>query len=505
MKNLNIKIGCLFLFLIIGFPCQGQEENKFPQGKDLLLPELMEQKSELTVFTKLLQETGWDKALMQSKDEHYKPIQTPPSTSPLGSSELSLIPQERPFAFTVFAESDPVFSSLGISDAATLTAYLQDHLADNMTYSNLLYDDQYTNENHVANRFVSYHLLPQKLGPNQLVYHYNELNFDLQDYIETGVAKPTVPVYDYYATMGTPQRLLKVYESKESGGVRINRFVSFDQQEYQEKEVISEGIALSKERMYAASNGNVYLLDDLLLYDDQTVYKGFAQERVRVDIASISPELMNLGYRRLLSTSPARAFYLEPNYQDKIKVFAGDLYYLPGYNSGWSDYQGDELLLVSTNGALDILIELPPVSLDGIYQLRLGLSGNPFRSIVQYYWGDEDIMQPVGLPIDERTSYNEGYEAYGRNDSSFVDLDLILSQGGHMRVPNVFKSAFTSNIRDYSPLGRRIVGSFDMKADKKYYFRIKSVGTSNGQLFLDYLELVPATVFQNPEKAEDIW
>ena len=74
-----------------------------------------------------------------------------------------------------------------------------------------------------------------------------------------------------------------------------------------------------------------------------------------------------------------------------------------------------------------------------------------------------------------------------------------------MRVPNVFKSAFTSNIRDYSPLGRRIVGSFDMKADKKYYFRIKSVGTSNGQLFLDYLELVPATVFQNPEKAEDIW
>lgn len=505
MKNLNIKIGCLFLSLIIVGPCLGQEKNEIPQENSLLLPEVMEQKTDLTVFTKLLQETGWDEALMQSKDEHYRPVQTPPSTSPLGNDEQGFIPQERPFAFTVFAESDLVFSSLGISDAATLTAYLQEHLADDMTFSNLLYDDQYTNENHVANRFVSYHLLSQKLSPNQLVYHYNELNFDLKDYIETGLAKPTVPVYDYYATMGIPQRLLKIYESKESGGVRINRFVSFDQQEYKEKEVISEGISLSKERMYAASNGNVYLLDDLLLYDDQTVYKGFARERLRIDIASISPELMNLGYRRLLSTSPARAFYLAPDYQDKIKVFAGDLYYLPGYNSGWSDYQGDELLLVSTNGALDILIELPPVALDGIYQLRLGLSGNTSRSIVQYYWGDEDIMSPVGLPIDERTSYNKGYEAYGWNDSSFVDLDLILSQGGHMRVPDIFKSAFTSNIRDYSPLGRRIVGSFDMRADKKYYFRIKSVGTSNGQLFLDYLELVPATVFQNPEKAEDIW
>lgn len=506
MKNFKIKAGFFLACLAIGLPGYALGEKEEPQENHVLLPDMMKQKSDLTVFTKLLQETGWADSLMLVKDESYVPVQNPPLTSPLGFEKSGFVPQERPFAFTVFAESDSVFSSMGITDAASLTAYLQEHYADDAAFSGLIYDDQYTRENHAANRFVAYHLLAQKLNPQQLVYHYNEIDFELWDFLNTGEAKATAPIYDYYTTMGTSRRLIKLYESKDSEGVRINRFVTYDPDLYREGEVLLKGLSVSKERMYEALNGNVYLLKDMLLYDDQLVEKGYAQERLRFDVASLSPELMNLGYRRLLTDIPDKAFYMEPDYLEKIKVLAGDLYYLTGFQSGWSDYQGDEYLLVAQDGQLDIILELPPVAVAGTYQLRLALSGNPSRSVVQYYVGEGNALAPAGLPVDERTSYMDGYFSYGRGATTFVNEDLVISQGGHMRAPGVYGDNYSSGIMNYTPCGRRIVGNFYMDPAKKYYFRIKSAGDlGKAQLFLDYLELVPSTVFNHPSKTEDCW
>ncbi len=506
MKNFKIKAGFFLACLAIGFPGYALGEKEELQENHVLLPDMMKQKSDLTVFTKLLQETGWADSLMLVKDESYVPVQNPPLTSPLGFEKSGFVPQERPFAFTVFAESDSVFSSMGITDAASLTAYLQEHYADDAAFSGLIYDDQYTRENHAANRFVAYHLLAQKLNPQQLVYHYNEIDFELWDFLNTGEAKATAPIYDYYTTMGTSRRLIKLYESKDSEGVRINRFVTYDPDLYREGEVLLKGVSVSKERMYEALNGNVYLLKDMLLYDDQLVEKGYAQERLRFDVASLSPELMNLGYRRLLTDIPDKAFYMEPDYLEKIKVLAGDLYYLTGFQLGWSDYQGDEYLLVAQDGQLDIILELPPVAVAGTYQLRLALSGNPSRSVVQYYVGEGNALAPAGLPVDERTSYMDGYLSYGRGATTFVNEDLVISQGGHMRASGVYGDNYSSGIMNYTPCGRRIVGNFYMDPAKKYYFRIKSAGDlGKAQLFLDYLELVPSTVFNHPSKTEDCW
>ena len=80
------------------------------------------------------------------------------------------------------------------------------------------------------------------------------------------------------------------------------------------------------------------------------------------------------------------------------------------------------------------VIKLPPVPVDGTYQLRLGLYGDSNRGIVQYYFGSEDDMAPVGIPIDERVRIDwsgntatSGYYAYGW-ENSFVASDLILYQ-----------------------------------------------------------------------------
>lgn len=501
MKNMKI-MAVLLTFLIGGLSGMARSEEDNAPKNDVLLPELIRQREELSIFSKLLQETGWADSLLRSVDESYVPVSEVPSkVSSVTFPVQGFAPPQKPIAYTVFAECDSVFAAYGISDAATLTAYLQEHYGGEYMYGDLLYDDQYTDERHVANRFVSYHLLPQKLWPEQLVYHYNENDFDLDDYLATGIAKPTVPIYDYYATMGTPQRLLKVYESKESQGVRLNRIVTFKQDVYEEDVVKKEGLLISKAQMDSALNGNVYFLNDLLVYDEWMSYAGLGQERLRFDLSSISPELMNLGYRRIMNSS-ARAVYLVPDFLSNIKSLAGNLYYLPGFRSNWSDYQGDELLLVSENDNLDVLIMLPPVPADGTYQLRLGLSGNPYRSVVQYYVGGESAIWPMGLPVDERTqNNNEDYKKYGLGNPSFVDENLLIFHGGHMKAPGIF----SKRIPYKSSIGRRIIGEVAMNADQKYYLRIKSMIKSEMQLFLDYIELVPSAVYNNPSQPEDPW
>lgn len=286
MKRIYTMIGIgAFLW---GTSISGMAQNIEEEVPAVVLPELMQQQQNITVFTRLLQQTGWNKVLEQSQDDAYVPMADPPTDSP---AQPCIVPQTKEIAFTVFAESDEVFAANNITDAASLTEYLKQNYV--FYNSDLLYDDQYTDQRHVVNQFVSYHLLPQALSPKQLVIHYNEKDFDLSGFLATGIPQITVPVYDYYETLGTPHRLLKVYESSSSNGIKLNRFARYRNDEFVEKEVIAEGITVSAENSLKAENGYVYLLDKMLVYDEKTVHN-FA-ERIRIDLASRSPELMNLG------------------------------------------------------------------------------------------------------------------------------------------------------------------------------------------------------------------
>lgn len=507
LKHLGTGLFCLACTL----PVMAQTDSQ-PEENSLLLPVALEQQTDFKVFTKLLKETQWDKALMISEDESFVPVYNPPG-NPLFGYYNAETPQSRPYAFTVFAEHDSVFASKGITDAATLTTYLQEHYADHSVFDGMLYNDEYTDERHAVNRFVAYHLLPQILRPEQLVIHYNEFGLDTNSFISEGKAELGIPVYEYYTTMGTDRRLLKLYESKTSGGVRLNRIVVHDPETYMEQEVKQEGIQVSGDHMQTASNGNIYFLNKLLVYDDAFALDGLAQERMRFDFTALSPELMNLGYRRLMNNS-FQNLYLPPNYMDNIKVLSGDLFYNPGFQRGWGDYQGDEIVVSDALGkgiSCDVLIKLPPIPADGTYQLRLGLYGNPLRGIIQYYWGPEDNIALVGIPVDERVPYYTGFQDGGYGEyygwgTSFVDSDLISYHANLMKGPNSFVYGMYGNkpVREILSCGRRIIGNFDMRADETYYFRIK-IPQGYCAILLDYLELVPRSVYDNPSKAEDIW
>lgn len=505
MRRIYTMIGIgAFLW---GIGISGMAQNIEEDVPAVVLPELMEQQQNITVFTRLLQQTGWDKVLEQSQDDSYVPVADPPTDSP---AQPCIVPQTKEIAFTVFAENDEVFSANNITDAASLTEYLKQHYV--FHNSDLLYDDQYTDLRHVVNQFVSYHLLPQAVSPKQLVIHYNEIGFDLNAYLATGIPQTTVPVYDYYETLGTPRRLLKIYESSSSDGIRLNRFARYQKDEFAEKEVIDEGISVSAEQSLEAENGYVYLLDEMLVYDKNTV-DNFA-ERIRIDLASRSPELMNLGYRRPLYDIFS-SVYCQPGFQNWIQVISGNLYYLSGFRKGWCDYQGDEFLLKAPANGGEVIIKLPPVPFDGTYQVRLGTSGNLNRGTVQYYFSEEDTgWQPLGFPVSDQvvqmgitSSYPIGYGSYGWHKNSFSDPDVMLEAGNMMKAPASYMNEFwvKKPAREMPHAGRRILGSFYMESGKNYYIRIQSVHSEPSEIFLDYLELVPSEVFLHPSVVEDIW
>ena len=84
---------------------------------------------------------------------------------------------------------------------------------------------------------------------------------------------------------------------------------------------------------------------------------------------------------------------------------------------------------------------------------------------------------------------------------------------GYMKAPNYFcitngkgdPADVVRNIGGASAALRRIVTVSEMSSGKTYYLRFKSaLKKLDSQLFLDYFEIVPTSVF-NGVKAEDIW
>ena len=137
-------------------------------------------------------------------------------------------PEHRKYGYTIFAEPDEYWRSQGVDPAAPDA--LQQLI--NWIQKNKMYfsedenktDDNYSSPDHILYRWVTYHILPMRIPANKLVYHCNEMGYS--------VARPltyTLPVYEWYCTVGKGiRRLLKIYESKESEGVYLNRFPVID-------------------------------------------------------------------------------------------------------------------------------------------------------------------------------------------------------------------------------------------------------------------------------------
>lgn len=450
--------------------------------------------------------------------------------------------------FTIFAEPDEVLKKEGINTFADLVERANQEYANCKNWYSYVEDaginvstgNDYTNQWNALNMFIRYHILHYALSTDKLVYSYNELK--------------DMDVYEYVRTL-LPGTMFKLTGIKDPGGnvgeIRINRQLNTPTLTSDPgntnrngtaylaaNQVIDEGILVGNTKINSrqASNGYVHPISDVLAYKE-TVPNKVLNERLRFEFMSLFDESMTNRYRGYTGAD-LKSFFgrtdrditavrIPEGYFENMVIYNGDasrVYYLTkdqanGYNGYdcWNDYQGDELYC---KGAYDFAIKLPPVPKDGTYELRFGYVNNGKRTIVQFYLGhssDRSTMTPCDIPLDQNvnpTSTTVGWTNPNTDGDNGAAVDKAMHNRGWMRGPNYFsnkKYGEGSTARFKSDGGqhhiRRVVTKQYFKQGEENWFRCKTAMPENteAEFQLDYIELVPATVYNHSNLTEDIF
>lgn len=512
-------------------------------------------KSGYSVMSKLIMACDLVDTLNAFRDDTWERlyltggVQDLPKHTSVG--QIGTIPQHRYYGFTLFAETDRFWEeTLGKNVEEIQVKDVCDYLKQSGLFDHVdgtTFGDDYSDQMNFLNQFVTYHLIPQRIGREKLVIHYNELGYNY-----TQNSSPTVPICDFYQTMGLP-RLIKTYESRESKGIYLNRFpvlrngvgrFSKSQENLNDYHESGDFYALSglatapdenqgvKVLTYSetgtdnssVANGIVYPIEHLLCWSENVVNQ-MANQRIRIDVGCMMPELMNndvRSHRAYYSYGATNCRGIPTNYRyiENVEIKDGTLfYYLPGYLSSYHNLQGDEFNII---GRYDFTMKLPPVPRSGQYEIRFGVAtGSRVRSMAQVYFGsDPDMMPAAGIPMDLRlgglekrdgsvtTDSGVGWEADTDDQEHNDEVAKRMRAKGFMKAPNLWTNSMGSStsIRTFHYMTRRIVISTYMTPYQNYYIRFKSVlDLEDREFYMDYFEYVAKEVYDNPNVPEDIW
>lgn len=502
----------------------------------MYLQDLLEhQKEGFLVMAKAIQACGLMDTLSKIRDEVYENRylrgQIPDRVSlyidghhhsTSGGLNPNWTPRHRLYGFTIFAETDDFWREQGLDPTApssTLLPQLMQWIIDNHQYSDddqFVTDEHYSKEANLLYQWTTYHILPFRTPSDRLVFHRNEFGYDANRQTFT------IPMYEIYTTMGK-RRILKIYESKESNGVYLNRFPNLEQNR---REVLHElscdedkvGCRIDKNPERAILNDIVncciYPIDAPLSYNDK-VRDNLAKQRLRFDGMSLFPEAMSNDIRLKLSADQKNQdVYIPPtriyNYFENMQMNDQTIFiYLNAYGYNWCNLHSDEM---KAKGRFELTFKLPPVPRRGTYEFRYDVLPNGDRGIQQFYFGDDPKKMPAaGIPVNLTRgigSMNVGYEPDGDDEDYNIEVDKRLRNNGVMKgAKTVTANGSSGDIeRNRSSNLRYIVVRQTLDPDKTYYLRAKSVLDSEEmEFYMDYMEYCPKEVYDNPERPEDIW
>lgn len=518
-------------------------ESMQPSGS---LSQLMKNDNRITLFAKAIEATGWDKELGAVRDDAYSVGAdsinwTNPALVIHTAAEYDNVAY-MPIRYvnrTAFVETDSVYAVHGIKTLEELNNYA--HSLYDVVYPEDASVSDMKDKRNALNRFVGYHILPFKAG----YYQLTAVDGDLKDQktsptITKCFARTEIDIADWYETL-SPHSLMKFsFPSGSDYGLYINRRGVQSREDergvfVRGSKIMTEGdlcgdASMEEPLCETGANGYYYFIDDIIAYDENT-QKVVLNERMRIDCTTLSPDFI---------TSGARGHYARNGAGSKNGKYApGGQQAGPytnnatclGFKSGaaknfefndnnthlhvrnrfidfWS-YGGDELIV---KGQFDVTIKLPPVPA-GTYEVRLGTcTGFNSRGIIQFYLDD----QPTGVPIDFRPS---GENLFGfQSDKSLgtpeaiAEADKMYRNQGWMKGPGSYRSGSAGwsdsnqSFRNQNNTVRAIICHFDNDGKTDHYLRLKQVLESGeSEINLDFIEIVPKDVYDNPDVPEDIW
>ena len=387
-----------------------------------------------------------------------------------------------------------MFKSKGIETIEQLKAFAKKVYDDTYPEDAGKFDDDPTNRKNPLNRFVAYHILDRYAD-------YGELTIPDKTGTKAQFRTNLQDIMEFYETM-CPYTIMQVCDA--AGSKYVNRRglgASY--------RVRGCRILPSTEVGYDTKfvNGIYHFIDDILTYNKSQTINQVLNIRMRIDATTLSPDFMSAGARNI---DPTPFSFLmigfKPGFARNF-IFSDDTFF-GVHNRFWCNSWENDMCACLDN--FDIKFRIPPVPANQTYEVRLGYVCGSNRTVVQVYFDDNltgDI--PCDIPIDLRNYGN----VYGwKSDADCVDeeeieaVDKSLRNNGFMKGYSAFVPGLGGNTgetpRDWIQCLRRILTTRYLEPEHDYYIRLRQVLENNAEMSLDYIELVPKSVYDGA-KAED--
>lgn len=505
-----------------------EKENGYVQVVDgvlspsnKLLPELIDAQNGLSIFSDAIKATGLDSLLsIYNIDPDYDNTLTGPSLD--SETSTSPYPKDKKQRYTVLVEPDELFKSKGINNIEELAKFAE-------KWYGSVDAGNYKSPNNALYQFIAYHIIDRQLlyssstGPG---------GFIMEGYVNEGYSSlvnlnQSFDSYEYYETM-LPYTMIKVTKPYTNEELKQQIVINYGQDmgSYKNHEmmehinVIVEKAQVTKEKYSEtlsdfdqnALNGIIHTIDRILIYDENEMAGNVLNERIRMDVSALFPELTNNSVRWDLMKPGNKVTFIPKGFCKGFEILNEDtevFYFRPHPTSGgsYANYQGDEFIV---EGKYDFRYRIPHVPA-GTYEIRFGYPKGYYRGVCQFYVDGKIAGIPVDLRWSADTDILIGWVSdEGLSEDEIRENDKAMRNRGYMKGPAsiVLESETGVTMRSGVQPLRKIVGTYRLdKGD--HWMRFKDVSeNSTGKLKQfdqDYLELVPISVINNPLKPEDIY
>lgn len=474
------------------------------------LPDLIKLNPTVSIYYSALVATGLDEKMKGYKDDEYE------STEVFydyitGSNihEAATPPDDKLYGYTAFVVQDDVLAKLGIKDLKGLYDRACKIYKDYEGDPEYGFDHLNSPKNPLY-QFMAYHLL------NRNVQGWNYLTVRDDFGTMTNMMNPT----DWYTTM-LPHSMMKLehltctdyqgYEP-EMGGRYVNRRTD---ELFHERGAKVFDSSKDKEYKHIALNGIYFYVDDILKYDDVT-RSTVENCRMRMDFSTIFPEVMtndmrmngdrtkdddNNGSQYDHTYKYGRNFYFPNGYLDGVSVGGNGYFIYRRPRQGYWSLHGDEFIC---QGNYDITFRIPPVPFESDWQIRLGYAAMNIRGIAQIYFDNV----PQGIPLDmtrdlaHSSILGSNFKTYTtmKDDEKQEDKKTLKNKGFYRGANGGFRTDGSTPQRfsDIQQTLRIVLCTVHLTPGEDHYLRVRAVSSkqgNNNEVMLDYLELVPKSVF----------